>query len=387
MVVGASAYRAAVDTGFGTNQLYSACRLTITHHFADHDLECEPFNGTGFLVQFPDGDNRFGVVTNRHLTDAVFYNPVEYKGATIKSVKIELWQSKNLRIEFTIDDPRPLYHQDKTIDVAVIPFGPKIDPHTVGTPYDKFENLFPDPNIDTLIFNHGLSWQYLLECEKLWPLLEPGEFVLFPGYPVWYDKSQVRPVFRSGMIASDPQTEYRRKDGDPDEYDGNQQVLFDAFSTSGNSGSPVFVAQRGIPPLPIHMVNENGEFSPHGPAAQLKITGYHRAFLIGINAGHFNDLDSGRPNDHAGLSRMHKLSAIMEILRANTSASTAPSHVKVFIPKDVADAQNALADARARAARDESILALHREGKSQRTIAAEVGCSASTVRRVIKQHS
>ena len=376
-----------MDTGFGANQLYSACRLTITHHFPDDDgLECEPFNGTGFLVQFPDGDNRFGIVTNRHLTDAVFYNEAEYKGSTIKAVKIELWQSRNFRIEFKVDDPKPLYHDDETIDVAVIPFGPKIDPHMVGTPYDKLENIIPDPTIDHLIFNHGLSWPYLLECEELWSLLEPGEFVLFPGYPVWYDKSQVRPVFRSGMIASDPQTDYRRKKGDPDKYDGNHQVLFDAFSTSGNSGSPVFVAQRGMAPLPFQFRTSPDDKSPR-TAAQLEFSGYHRAFLIGINAGHFNDPKNDSPNDHAGLSRMHKLSVIMEILRANKSASTAVSHIKVLVPKDVADARNALAGTRARADRDDSILALHREGKSRKAIATEVGCSASTVSRVVNKQA
>ncbi|WP_131813373.1 hypothetical protein [Mycobacterium kubicae] len=305
-----------MDTGFGKNQLYSACRLTFTHHFPESGVECEPLYGTGFLVQFPEGDNRFGVVTNRHLTEPALYHPAEYEGATTKSLKVEIWQSKNLRIEFTIDDPTLLCHEDQTIDVTVIPFGPGVDlPHTFATPYDKFENLFPDPKIDTLVFNHGLSWEYLLECEKLWPSLEPGEFVLFPGYPIWYDKSQVRPVFRSGMIASDPQTDYRRRVGDPSIRDGNRQVLFDAFSTSGNSGSPVFVAQRGIPPLPIHM-NSGGDFSP-SKVAELKFSGYHRSFLIGINAGHINDDDGGR-DSHAGLSRMYKLSAVMDILRSNT---------------------------------------------------------------------
>ncbi|ORA80671.1 hypothetical protein BST29_16155 [Mycobacterium malmoense] len=48
-------------------------------------------------------------------------------------------------------------------------------------------------------------------------------------------------------------------------------------------------------------------------AAKLNFEPYHEPFLIGINAGHFNE----HANDHAGLSRLHKLSAIMEILRAN----------------------------------------------------------------------
>jgi len=52
-----------MDTGFGTNQLYSACRLTVTHHFADSGLECKPIEGTGFLVEFPSPDTRIGLVT------------------------------------------------------------------------------------------------------------------------------------------------------------------------------------------------------------------------------------------------------------------------------------------------------------------------------------
>jgi hypothetical protein len=332
-----------MDTGFGATQLYSACRLTITHYYEHSDHTWEPCFGTGFLVEFPDEDSRFGLVTNRHLTDVPWHQR-QYEGAVIRSVKVEIWQSRNLRFEFTISDPEPLYHDDPTIDVAVIPFGPRIDPQILGTPYDKLENIFPDMNIDTFMLNHGPSWPYLLECEALWPLLDAGELVSFPGYPAWYDKLQTRPVLRSGMIASDPQTEYRRLEGDPTIKDGNRQVLFDAFSTSGNSGSPVFVAQRGIPPLPIHMTSSQGTFSPDGPSARLEVTGYHRSFLIGINAGHINDLDSGRDNDHAGLSRMHKLSAILDILRANTSPSSEATNVRVLISKELADAQYADAD-------------------------------------------
>lgn len=328
-----------MDTGFGRYQLYSACRLTVTHYYEHNDHTWEPCFGTGFLVEFPDEDSRFGLVTNRHLTDVPWHQP-QYEGTVVKSIRLEMWQSQNLRIEFTIIDPEPFYHDDPTIDVAVIALGPRIEPHFIGTPYDKIENLFPDTSVDTLMFNHGISWQYLLECEELWPVLDAGEFVSFPGYPAWYDKLQTRPVLRSGVIASDPQTEYRRLEGSPTIKDGNRQVLFDAFSTSGNSGSPVFVAQRGIPPLPIHMTNSQGKFLPDGPSARLEVTGYHKSFLVGINAGHINNVESGRDNDHAGLSRMHKLSAIMDILRANTSPSSEATNVRVLIPKALADAEN-----------------------------------------------
>jgi Helix-turn-helix domain len=374
----------AVDTGFGSTQLYSACRLTITHHYADIDHECEPCFGTGFLVEFPNDDDRLGLVTNRHLTDAPWQDE-KYKGTTIKTVKMEWWQSNQLLLEHTITDPAPLYHDDPWIDVAVIPVVSKPDApmQIFGTLYGDTAKFVSEASPDTLMFNHGLSWDYLLECERLWPQLVAGEFVSFPGYPIWYDRSQGRPVLRSGMIASDPQTDYRRHAGDPTVYDGNRQILFDAFSTSGNSGSPVYVAARGIPPLPVHMVTRDGELAPYGPSAEVKITGYHRSFLIGINAGHFNDPDRDRPNDHAGLSRMHKLSAMMDILRAN-EAPHDPDARRSALHIPVPDSAKAKVAA---AVRDKSILALRQEGKSFRTIAAEVGCSASTVGRVIKRLS
>jgi hypothetical protein len=315
-----------MDTGFGATQLYSACRLTITHYYEPNDHTPPPCFGTGFLVEFPNGDNRLGLVTNRHLTDIPWHKP-ECEGTTIKSVKIEWWQSDKLRLECTIADPKPLYHDDQSIDIAIIPFGPEMDPKTLGTLYDNIENIVPHLNADRLEFKHGLSWEYLLKCERLWPQLRPGELVIFPGYPIWYDILQTRPVLRSGMIASDPQTDYRRHEGEPTNHDGNQQILFDAFSTSGNSGSPVFVAQRGLAPLELKIKLSQEDSLPQ-QAAKMEFSQYHEAFLIGINAGHFNE----HANDHAGLSRMHKLSAIMDILRANES-DTNPSarNISIFI--------------------------------------------------------
>jgi hypothetical protein len=289
-----------MDTGFSAVQLYSACKLTFTHYYEPNDHTPPLLFGTGFITGFPTGDRRFALVTNRHLADIPWVDP-DRDGTTLKAVKIEFWQSDKLRLEFDIEDPKPLYHSDTSIDIAVIPFGPRIDPKMLGTPYDNIENIMSDLDTDHLMLKHALSWEYLLECESLWPLLRPGEFVAFPGYPTWYDRLQIRPVLRSGVIASDPQTNYRFSEGEPSNRDGNQQVLFDAFSTKGNSGSPVFVAQCGIAPVEVKIkVSENDSAPQTG--GKLAFSNYHRSFLIGINAGHFNDLDSDRPNDHAGLS-------------------------------------------------------------------------------------
>jgi hypothetical protein len=243
-----------------------------------------------------------------------------------------MWSSDRFRLHLTIKDPKPLFHEDNSIDVSILPIGPAFPTATTfATIYDSIDKLIPDPNAIGILFKHAMSWDFLLKCETLWPEVKPGDFVVFPGYPKWFDKLETRPVFRSGMIASDPQREYRQREGEPTNHDGNQQVLFDAFSTSGNSGSPVFVAQRGIPPIDLQMTQTQ--------TVRMKSVPYHQSFLIGINAGHFNDTDSDRANDHAGLSRMHKISAIMEILRANTVPSDEVSTASILIPVAEVDAR------------------------------------------------
>jgi DNA-binding CsgD family transcriptional regulator len=371
-----------MDTGFGASQLYSACRLEMAHHFPNDGTHCTDLKGTGFLVEFPTGDNRLGLVTNRHLADAVFYNELENKGSTLKSIKMQWWQSKEVRCEHIITDPKPLYHSDPLLDVAVIPFASK-----PGAPLEATAEIYGDiakfiaENSPTEItLNHGISWEMLLECEKLWPQLQPGEFVVFPGYPIWYDQLQIRPVMRSGVIASDPQTNYRSGTGELTKEDSNHQVLFDAFSTSGNSGSPVYVAQRGMPPINLLIPAGDGKTAAQ---AQIGSTNYRQSFLIGINASHYNDSGIPRQNEHAGLSRMHKLAVIMDILRGNQAPhSTDSRHMSIVIRIPEGSQRKA-----AIAIREQSIMALRQEGKSNRAIADELGCSASTVSRVVKRLS
>jgi hypothetical protein len=141
---------------------------------------------------------------------------------------------------------------------------------------------------------------------------------------------------------------YRLTEGDPTRTDGNQQVLFDAFSTKGNSGSPVFVAQQGLAPIDLSLPPLIQGTPPS--QGKLTFTGYRRSFLIGINNGHHDDPDSPRVNDHAGLSRMHKLSAILNILRSNTAPhDMSVRQIQLLLPipedaKDRARAETAMRD-------------------------------------------
>jgi hypothetical protein len=82
----------------------------------------------------------------------------------------------------------------------------------------------------------------------------------------------------------------------PNPYDGNRQILFEAFSSDGNSGSPVFVTQQGLDSKP--------GFKYYGV--------YHPLFLAGINAGLIEVKEPIETKDGAiiqnrvGLSRMYK---------------------------------------------------------------------------------
>lgn len=335
------------------------------------------------MVEFPPGDNRLGLVTNRHIADAVFYNELENKGSAMTSIKLHWWQSKDLRCEHTISNPKPLYHSDPLIDVAVIPMVSKPgEPlQAIGEYYgDNISRFMAENSPTSITLNHAISWEMLVECEALWPQLQPGEFVVFPGYPIWYDQLQIRPVMRSGLLASDPQTDYRSGKGARTKDDSSHQVLFDAFSTSGNSGSPVYVSQRGMPPIDLVIPRADSKTVAQ---AQIGTKNYHRSFLIGINASHYNETGISRHNEHAGLSRMHKLSVIMDILRSNQAPHSVDSrniNLLIRIPEG-------LKRKAAMAVRDQSIMALRQEGKSMRAIALELGCSASTVGRVVKQYA
>lgn len=375
-----------MDTGFTANQLYSACRLELTHHFADGS-HCTDFEGTGFLVQFPEGDGRLGLVTNKHLANAEFYNSVENRGSILSSVKVQWWQTKDMLVEHVITDPEPMYHEDPLIDVAVIPIYAKPEmPITISATHygDLIEFMTQQSDDPQLRFKYALSWEHLQRCEELWPQVQAGEFVILPGYPVWYDHLQTRPIMRSGLIASDPQTEYRFSDKEKTKDDSSHQIVFDAFSTSGNSGGPVYVAQRGMAPLTLNFPATNFSSSAQG---KLSFDNYRQSFLIGINASHYNDSGIPRRNEHAGLSRMHKLSVLMDVLRKNKGSYDREAHrIEIAWPEEHVNKRQ-LKSRIANKSRDETIRRMRTEGKTLAAIAAEVGCSPSTVARVLNRKS
>lgn len=301
-----------MDTGIRRSHLYSACQLTATHlHGSDYR---KSGTATGFLVQLP-ALNKFALVTNRHVVDLPWADPVRYEGFSLESLSAEIWMSPDMRMTYELTSLDAVYHDDDTIDVCAIllPFHDSISAQVTffGEPVpENFQQLDESAQKDHLkkfaerhgidvdnkmskLPEHFLRWDFLTQSQDYWHLLEVGEMAFFPGYPFWYDKSQGRPVMRSGVLMSDPQKDIRVFAESPSPTDGRQQVLFEAFSTDGNSGSPVFAAQKIVT-----LGWENG-------------TDTHPPLFLGINAGHLKDED----HRHVGASRMYKASTVLDVLR------------------------------------------------------------------------
>ena len=133
-----------------------------------------------------------------------------------------------------------------------------------------------------------MSYEHIPDDATIRSELKPCDSVVFPGYPEWHDKVAGRPILRTGVVSSDPRFAYSRSGNDEGDI-----IAFEAFSFGGSSGSPVFATQKGFPPGPIIM------------------PGFRRFFLAGVNAGHYEESDTGA---HSGISCFVRASAILDII-------------------------------------------------------------------------
>jgi hypothetical protein len=300
-----------MDTGVTRSHLYSACLLSATYYYepGDNRPKCR---ATGFIAQYPSRKG-WGLVTNRHIGDPIWKDPEKYEGTVLESLEAEIWITTDRRLKYELASIEPVFHDDPTVDVCVFPvefhkpFNGSVVVYDAPLP-DNFSTMTTDEqekhlnalgvnysaqkNSMNILPQHFLSWTFLEGSQQYWPVLDVGEMTFFPGYPSWFDKTQRRPVMRSGVIMSDPQTDTRVFDDGPRPGDGNHQMLFEAFSTDGNSGSPVYVAQRV-------------------PLIEATTGTYHPLIFVGINAGHLENAEQ----KHVGVSRLHKGQVVLDVLR------------------------------------------------------------------------
>lgn len=275
-----------MDTGLTSQYLYSACKVTAAFHYAPSDNRFSG-TGTGFIVQ--NRQSQLVFITNRHVVDQIWLRGEAAAGTALEGLTVDYWENSTTRVRLALRPDATEFHSDPTVDVAAV---------TLETNILGVEPAGHHPTIEYFVPWTQLHGHYM----QFSSLIEAGELIVMPGYPEWADQSG-RPIFRTGAIVSDPQQDYRLTSGEPTIRDGNHQILFEAFSTSGNSGSPVYVSQRG-----------------QSVGAGLTYNGtYHPPLLVGINAGHMVDIDpaSETHRRHVGLSRMYKTSAILQLPNFN----------------------------------------------------------------------
>ena len=244
--------------GLNNSFLYSAYRITSVFANRDGDVA---YRGTGFWIDI--GDGVFVLVTNRHVVE----------------------KDKHQLRELRVSGKRAEGQSDTDVTIEVLKWlvaHSKYPENDIACLY-LLEVKDPPARI-----GHGIPRSLLATKEDFESDLSVCDFVAFPGFPDWYDRRQLRPILRMGVISSDPRYDY----SSTMEYEG-EALAYEAFSSGGASGSPVFALQKGVKP---------GE--------GLSLPAYRPVKLIGINAGHITAPDG----THRGISIMYKSSAILDIL-------------------------------------------------------------------------
>jgi hypothetical protein len=120
----------------------------------------------------------------------------------------------------------------------------------------------------------------MLANEQDYKELSAGDPVAFPSYPEMFDQNGARPILRTGSIASDPESDYRAQ-----QQESGRRVAYQAHSTEGSSGSPVFATTHA-----------------------------GQRVLMGINSGHLTGDEPRIGRIHSGLSFCFKSACILEAI-------------------------------------------------------------------------
>lgn len=243
--------------------LYIAYKLEIT--FSDEIENTKVGTGTAFLLA---SGNRPILVTNRHVVDLDYTAPdARYKNFRISQLLIYGRSAEDERYVIHLDPKRPFaFPEARENDVACL-----IDIQGQA-PSQSFQM-----HHHALVADLATRQEF---AETLWP----GDQVYFSGFPSVHDKLEQRPILRAGVIASDPKHNYSTTG----RYEGDR-VAYEAMSTPGASGSPVYATARGINGIHNHV---------------------RRDMIVGINTGHIK----GETDTHSGMSYFIKSTAILEVL-------------------------------------------------------------------------
>jgi hypothetical protein len=273
-----------IDLGVSRKNLYSARHVVA--EVSMHDGTPVPSTGSGFVVVH---DGSPFLVTNRHVVDPA-YADSKYVGAKVTAVRIRGYDTCSHQNEheatLCLSSPDIVFGADND-DVAV--FGIGSASHCEGQACALSNWYASEMLADTPEFDSDDRALGILPMD----LLAVCGFPELDGY-----EQQTRPVALVGFIASDPA---HRPDPMPKLRGGlhvrsKNIVLYQGFSRSGASGSPILAVQRGL---------QMGGGLSGPPSRPLR--------LVGINAGRL----PGSAENPSALSYFIRSDSILEALKRN----------------------------------------------------------------------
>lgn len=194
------------------SKTYKVNRLDLSENLARYEKEIietlqeanNNFHATGFLVEV---QNFFHLLTAKHVVADMITEELQDDGMLIffnsKDGKISSRLIWDIKERFNVNW---VFHQNKKIDIAIIPFG-----------------LDPSRDDVKVIPNH-----LFLSTEKIFELYD----IFFLSYqPGIEPKGKISPIIRSGVISK---------------INEDKTFYVDAFAFPGNSGSPVFLKPSAI---------------------------------------------------------------------------------------------------------------------------------------------
>ena len=250
--------------------LYSAAKLSIA--FEDEYGKFHSASGTGFVFGIGEGKKISVLISNRHVLDAGF-SDLRKRQWALKGIIFSGYGNSKEYFEIDVNDWELVFTSNGEEDIAALVLK--------KCSFLKGEERFSG------VVNFDLD---ILADHQFHDLLNVGDFVVLPGYPEFHDKNTNRPILRSGIIASDPLHDY----AGPGMAVGLRTLAYEAFSTAGTSGGPVFA-------LGVGFLLE-GDISGGS---------YRPPRIIGINAGH---ISMGNSGSHSGISYLYKSTVIIELL-------------------------------------------------------------------------
>lgn len=233
-------------------------------------------HGTCFFIVH---EERAFLVTNRHVLDPS-YQSIAKKDWSIAAVKISGYDRKGHFFEGKLHEFTPRFSSVWDEDVACALVS-KIELNDGAT-----ESV-------------GVWWldsSYLAD-DKTLNRISASHFVVVSGYPKWYDISSARPIMRSGIVSSDPSSNYCG----PKMVPGARRIALEVFSSEGMSGSPVFALAFGLN-ISAQNVVTSIDFFP--------------GCLVGILVGHY-ETEKGTENrdyNESGMSFVIKSTAILDLI-------------------------------------------------------------------------